>query len=358
MALPVTLALAVFPSWLLVRYFHDRDLYPEPPRVIWTTFALGALTTIPVLLVVYPAMLVLPRPEGDWLFAIQFAFLYAAVPEEFFKLLVLVGYSLRKRAFDEPMDGLVYGAVAAQGFAALENAMYALASGTAMAIARAFTAVPAHACMGIVMGYYAGRARFEPERRGALILGGYALAVLIHGLYDTPLMVINSIAMKNGGEIPPEYGPLAALCMLMGLGVLAGALLAAVRLWRKARRHQLEHPVPPPLPEAAGMTPHPASVAVPPPVRAKTLAATPPHSTAKDLVLIFVGMVLSIFGGACLFASLHAFFDPDTQRNLYVNLGFAAVFLGYLPLAAGLRMFRAGIRGLNPPSGSTGAASR
>lgn len=358
MALPVTLALAVFPSWLLVRYFHDRDLYPEPPRVIWTTFALGALTTIPVVVVVYPAMQILPRPEGDWLFAVQFAFLYAAVPEEFFKLLVLLGYSLRKRAFDEPMDGLVYGAVAAQGFAALENTMYALAGGTAMAIARAFTAVPAHACMGIVMGYYAGRARFEPARRGALIVGGYALAVLIHGFYDTPLMVINSIAIKNGGEVPPEYEPLAGLCLLMGLCVLTGALITAVRLWRKAHRHQLEHPVPPPLPETTVKAPHPASVAVPPPVRALTLAAASPHSTGKNLFMIFTGTVLALFGGACLFASLHAFFDPSTQRNLYVNLGFAAVFLGYIPLSAGLRLFRAGIRGLNPPPNSSGAVSR
>ena len=34
---------AIVPSLLLVWYFHARDVYPEPPRVLWTTFGLGIL---------------------------------------------------------------------------------------------------------------------------------------------------------------------------------------------------------------------------------------------------------------------------------------------------------------------------
>ena len=53
MAQPVTLA--IVPALLLLWYFHSRDAYPEPPRVVWATFFLGVLSIPGVLLVVLPA---------------------------------------------------------------------------------------------------------------------------------------------------------------------------------------------------------------------------------------------------------------------------------------------------------------
>ena len=84
------------------------------------------------------------------------------IPEETFKYLVLTRYSARHRAFDEPMDGIVYGAVASLGFAALENLLYVGSGDLGTAVARAATAVPGHAFTGAIMGYYVGQARFGP----------------------------------------------------------------------------------------------------------------------------------------------------------------------------------------------------
>ncbi len=51
----VILALsAVVPALLLMWYFGARDAYPEPPRVVWTTFALGVFSTVPVVRVEIP----------------------------------------------------------------------------------------------------------------------------------------------------------------------------------------------------------------------------------------------------------------------------------------------------------------
>lgn len=350
----LTLALALVPSWLLVRYFHERDYYPEPARAIWATFALGALTVVPVVIVVLPLMYLLPQPENYVARAFQFAFVYAAIPEELFKLVVLLGYSLRRRDFDEPMDGLVYGAVASQGFAALENVMYSVAGGAPIAIARAFTAVPAHACMGIVMGYFVGRARFEPNHRISLIVIGYLAATLVHGLYDAPLMVINGIVLDHG-DIPDELSGLAGACGILSIAVLIVSLAVARALWGKARQQQIDHPVPPPLPCPPNAVPpplpvpHPASIASPPEVRAAVLTRQPLQSTAMSVSKLIVGIALSILGGTVLFSCVNAFLDSSTPRNLYVNLFFALVLLGYVPLAIGLRLFRSGVRGLNTP---------
>jgi hypothetical protein len=35
---------AIVPSLRLLWYLHSRDTFREPPRVVWTTFALGALS--------------------------------------------------------------------------------------------------------------------------------------------------------------------------------------------------------------------------------------------------------------------------------------------------------------------------
>ena len=53
-------------------------------------------------------------------------FIRAAFVEEFFKACVIIFYCTRKTAFDEPMDGVIYGIVASLGFAAYENIDYVL----------------------------------------------------------------------------------------------------------------------------------------------------------------------------------------------------------------------------------------
>ena len=52
------------------------------------------------------------------------SFIRAAFVEEIFKAIVIVFYCTRKSAFDEPMDGIIYGVAASLGFAAYENIHY------------------------------------------------------------------------------------------------------------------------------------------------------------------------------------------------------------------------------------------
>ena len=113
---------AIVPSFLLAWYFHSRDVYPEPQRVIWATFGLGVLSTIPVLLVDWPINHAIKTWfHGAYMGGVGDAFLMAAIPEEFFKFMVLYLYAARHEAFDEPMDGIVYGVIASLGFAAHFN---------------------------------------------------------------------------------------------------------------------------------------------------------------------------------------------------------------------------------------------
>jgi RsiW-degrading membrane proteinase PrsW (M82 family) len=120
------------------------------------------------------------------------------LPEEFLKFLVVAGYCMRHKAFDERMDGMVYGAVASLGFAAMENILYVTGADIALAVSRAATAVPCHAFLGAIMGFYVGQARFDSKSRGRYLAIGLGLAIVLHGLYDFPLLAIRELNL--GGQ--------------------------------------------------------------------------------------------------------------------------------------------------------------
>ena len=66
--------------------------------------------------------------------------------------------------------------------------MYVIDGGYETALLRAFTAVPAHATFGVLMGYYMGKAKFSNNRL-VLNLTGLLLATIFHGAYDFFLFI-------------------------------------------------------------------------------------------------------------------------------------------------------------------------
>ncbi len=326
----ITIALALVPSLLLVRYFQLHDAYPEPSRQIWRTFFLGALTIVPVLLLTYPMFKIVPIPENPFARGVVISFLFAAIPEELFKLLVLTRFSMRHRTFDEPMDGIVYGAVVGQGFAALENVLYSVSGGAGLAISRAFTAVPAHAVMGVIMGHYIGRARFETENRGKLIFTGFACAMLVHGLYDTPLIAIQGF-LDPTGEVPSYAEDTVLSLILATLIILVVSLIWASLLHRSARRAQRDRTVPPPIPYPPDL-PSPASRA---------------RMSVYGAVTVVWGLVLAVAGGAMSTGGVRAILAANTDQSVLLVMIAATLFLGFVPLVSGIVVFGVGVRRLS-----------
>lgn len=234
--IPVIAAVAaIVPSMLLLWYFRSRDENPEPGHVVWKTFALGAVAVIPVVIVALP-LAMLGKDLGDpYAQGAYEAFFTAAIPEEFFKFVVLWFYAARHKEFDEPMDGIVYGATASLGFATLENVLYVGQGGLGVALLRAFTAVPGHAFTGAIMGAYVGRARFELKgQRGGLLAAAFFWPMLLHGLYDFPLLTLKT--MQKSGD---AYGEIQGILVVGTLAALIVEWVWTVRVTRRMRREQL-----------------------------------------------------------------------------------------------------------------------
>ena len=116
------------------------------------------------------------------------AFFIVGLTEEFSKYVIVRYYAQPKNAFNEPYDGIVYAVMVSMGFAAVENIFYVIEGGVTTAVLRAFTAVPAHATFGIIMGYYMGKAKFADNRMKYNLLG-LLLAIVFHGTYDFFLFI-------------------------------------------------------------------------------------------------------------------------------------------------------------------------
>jgi protease PrsW len=313
---------AVVPSALLVWYFHARDLYPEPPRVLWTTFAFGVLSVVPVLMVGVPIHQLIAGIEVPLIRGFLEAFLVAAVPEEFFKLAVLLLYSMRRVEFDEPMDGIVYGVVASLGFATFENILYVFDGGLSVAVSRAFSAVPFHAFAGAILGYYVGQAKFHPELKWLLIVKGYGAVMLLHGLYDFPLLTLMAVEKASSG----------GLLALVTVVVLAVGWRWTLRLVRRLRKEQLAVQA-----AAAG-------------VEGSPVVSAPPVSVGIRIGAIIqtvVGLLFASGGGTVILGLVLAAAMGAVAEEHAMSVLVGGGVIGVFPFLGGLVLFIRGVRSLN-----------
>lgn len=186
------LALALAPVAAILFFIYLKDKYDrEPMKHLLISFFLGCLSVIPALVLETTLGRLFPENRMDVMVTAIWAFGIVAGSEELCKYVMLRFYAFRQKEFDEPFDGIVYGLVVSLGFAAVENIFYVMDGGLSVGVLRMFTAVPAHASFGVIMGYYFGLAWQHPESAWKYKLRGLLSAVALHGAYDFFLMQNN-----------------------------------------------------------------------------------------------------------------------------------------------------------------------
>lgn len=190
LVVPVLLSL----GWLVFVRRFDRA-HPEPMWLVGVTFLFGAAAVVPAGLAEAGFARASPWLDpnlvtfGGRTFAFPLAFvvftLVVGLSEEGSKRLA-AQLAVRRREFDEPVDGIVYGIVASLGFAAAENIRYfVIGRLTApLVIARCFMSVPAHMFFGALWGYALGAKLVDGKTRTWAWL---LLAAACHGLFDALL---------------------------------------------------------------------------------------------------------------------------------------------------------------------------
>ena len=181
---------ALAPVAAIMIYIYVKDKYEkEPKRLLLACFLFGGIVSIVITTILYLLIDHVVELDNDFSILQQFirAFFIVALVEEFSKYVVVRYFAQTRKAFNEPFDGIIYAVMVSMGFAAVENIFYVLEGGYQIALLRAFTAVPAHATFGVLMGYFMGKAKFS--NRVQYNLTGLALAILFHGAYDFFLFI-------------------------------------------------------------------------------------------------------------------------------------------------------------------------
>lgn len=175
------------PGIAICLYFFYKDMFnKEPTFNLIVSFILGCIAIFPALL--FETYLGPSAVDGSVVGVAIFSYLIVAFSEEGSKFLGLRLFSYNQKSFDEPFDGIVYAVMIGMGFATAENIKYLIdskaGSELSLGLLRMFTAVPGHATFAIIMGYFAGKAKFDPKNSFRLLLTGLLVAIFFHGTYD------------------------------------------------------------------------------------------------------------------------------------------------------------------------------
>jgi len=221
---PVLTAAAVIPAVVLLLYVYRADrLEREPVGLLLRLLLWGVLATVVAMIAerIGGAVLNAIFRYDTPLYRFLLCFVVVACSEEGAKFLLLRLRTWNSPYFNCQFDAVVYAVFVSLGFAIWENIGYVFMYGFGTALLRAVTAIPGHACFGVLMGAWYGMARryatFDyPEKSRNALRWAFLLPTLLHGTYDY-------LAMRQTGGFSWVF-------VLFVLGLFAVSFLLIRRL--------------------------------------------------------------------------------------------------------------------------------
>jgi RsiW-degrading membrane proteinase PrsW (M82 family) len=172
--------------WAMFFYLQDRR-EPEPLLHITISFIAGmaaaSLVAVPLLHIVFQVQ--------EWIYASLFLFISgsffisAFIVNFLFYLVIRYGFYPLKE-FDEPVDGMVYGAITGVGFALVKSlhTLYSEPTYTLFTIAYiATTNILIYSGIGSIIGYAIGSAKFKSKNIEGASFIGVIVGMLVLGTY-------------------------------------------------------------------------------------------------------------------------------------------------------------------------------
>lgn len=187
-----------------IQYFDLKDhLHPEPRRMLWLAYFIGALSAGAALGVYWLVeKFGGPNDPGFTTKSIALYCFFVVGPiEEGMKYLAARVTIFRSIDFDESIDGLIYSSSIAIGFASVESLIYAPMLAWPFQLARVLVAPLTHSLFSSLWGFGTAYAMFAVPRskdRVLIQIAALALAMFAHGLYDFLLLSMGATLLASG----------------------------------------------------------------------------------------------------------------------------------------------------------------
>lgn len=191
----VLLLISILPVCLIGMYIYSKDMNKEPKMLLLLLIRNGIISCFltifitNILSIFFPILLIEDVSNLNYFELFLYVFLGIALIEEFSKWIMLYSVSFKNRYFDEIFDMIVYSTFVALGFALYENILYVMSGGVITGLLRAVTAIPGHACDGIIMGYFLSLAKLSIlkfDNKGYIknVVLSILAPTILHGIYD------------------------------------------------------------------------------------------------------------------------------------------------------------------------------
>lgn len=186
----ILLIIAILPVVVYGLLIYNKDKEKEPTSLLFRLFMGGGFAIVLTLVLTSGLTAFIPFiGEDNSLLSLPelfvSIFIGVGLVEEFSKWLFAYLMVFDDKEFDESFDAVVYCCFVALGFACFENILYVLGNNNiAVGLYRAVTAVPAHLCNGIFMGYFFGLAKQKKEKKAFYLFLSVLVPTIIHGTYD------------------------------------------------------------------------------------------------------------------------------------------------------------------------------
>ena len=165
-------------------YFRYIDIYEhEPWKYIFLTFLAGIVFgDFGLVLYDFTTVVFGWQINGQAISDFFYCILVIGGIEELVKIIPLIILLRFTKIINEPVDYIVYGGVAALGFAFSENIMYFDQHGAGIILGRSLTAVVLHTSLSGIVAY--GFVLRDYRQKKLAPLKMYLIAIAFHGLYD------------------------------------------------------------------------------------------------------------------------------------------------------------------------------
>jgi RsiW-degrading membrane proteinase PrsW (M82 family) len=226
---------ALIPTVFYILFVWWLDRYEkEPLWLLALAFLWGAIPAA-ILAVLFEIVFDLPLAAlGEETLATSLisASISAPLVEESIKGIALIGLVLFfRREFDDVLDGIIYGAMIGLGFAFTEDALAyflpilsqeGIAAGLANMFMRTIVFGLNHAFWTGVVGATVGYARLARDwgRRLLVPTGGWALAVVLHGIHNAGATLVEQTScLSLGVSVVVDWGGALLLLIIAALVV-------------------------------------------------------------------------------------------------------------------------------------------